>query len=150
MPLSLEIVSAQRYLAIEQTRLGDRLQVDLSISTETFDALVPNLLLQPLVENAVRHGIAPLVEGGVIAIHSRLKNTQLQIVIKNSGNPGTGFAAQRPKTGSGIGLANTAERLKALYGTDYRFELGWPQSGGCEVTVELPFRNCERGVTCAR
>ena len=150
VPLSLEIVSAQRYLAIEQTRLGDRLQVDLSISTETFDALVPNLLLQPLVENAVRHGIAPLVEGGVIAIHSRLKNTQLQIVIKNSGNPGTGFAAQRRKTGSGIGLANTAERLKALYGTDYSFELGWPQSGGCEVTVELPFRNCERGVTCAR
>ena len=150
VPLSLEIASAQRYLAIEQTRLGDRLQVDLSISAETFDALVPNMLLQPLVENAVRHGIAPLVEGGVIAIHSKLKNTQLQIVIKNSGNLGTASVAQPTKPGSGIGLTNTAERLKALYGTDYRFELGWPQSGGCEVTVELPFKNCERGLMCAR
>ena len=149
VPLSLEIASAQRYLAIEQTRLGDRLRVDLSISAETFDALVPNMLLQPLVENAVRHGIATLVEGGVIAIHSKLKNTQLQIVVKNSGNRGTAFSAQH-KPGSGIGLTNTAERLKALYGTDHRFDLGWPESGGCEVTVELPFRNCERGLTCAR
>ena len=148
VPLSLEIASAQRYLAIEQTRLGDRLRVDLSISTDTLDALVPNMLLQPLVENAVRHGIAPLVEGGVIAIHSKLNNTQLQIVVNNSGN--VGFAAQQNRSGSGIGLNNTAERLKALYGTDYRFELGWPESGGCEVTVELPFRNCERGLTCAR
>jgi len=150
VPLSLEIASAQRYLAIEQTRLGNRLRVDLSISAETFDALVPNMLLQPLVENAVRHGIATQVEGGVIAIHSKLNKTQLQIVVKNSGNRGTAFSAQQHKPGSGIGLTNTAARLKALYGTDHRFDLGWPESGGCEVTVELPFRNCERGLTCAR
>lgn len=150
VPLSLEIASAQRYLAIEQTRLGDRLRVDLSISAETLDALVPNMLLQPLVENAVRHGILPLVEGGVIAIHSKLDSAQLQIVVKNSGNLDPGFAAQPNKPESGIGLTNTAERLKALYGNDYRFELRWPESGGCEVTVELPFRNCERGLMCAR
>jgi len=150
VPLSLEIASAQRYLAIEQTRLGDRLRVDLSISTETLDALVPNMLLQPLIENAVRHGIAPLIEGGVIAIHSKLQNTQLQIMVKNSGDHGAIFGTQQNKPGNGIGLVNTAERLRTLYGTDYRFELGWPESGGCEVTVELPFRNCERGLMCAR
>src|SRR4030095_8396426 len=129
VPLSLEIAATQRYLAIEQTRLGDRLRVDLSISAETFDALVPNMLLQPLAQNAVRHGIATLVEGGVIAIQSRLNNTQLQIVVRNSGNRGTGLAAQQNKPGSGIGLTNTAERLKALYGSDHRFDLGWPESG---------------------
>jgi two-component system LytT family sensor kinase len=135
--LSQEIAFTKQYLAIEQTRLGDRLQVDLAIPSETLDALVPSMLLQPLVENAVRHGIARLIEGGRIAIAADLHAGQLRIVIRNSGPQGDG---RQPENGNGIGLRNTAERLQTLYGTHHKFSLGWPQEGGCEVTLELPFR----------
>src|SRR5271156_4826710 len=135
--LSQEMAFTQRYLAIEQTRLGDRLQVDLAIPSETLDALVPSMLLQPLVENAVRHGVVPLVQGGRITIASALRVHRLQIVIGNSGTRG---AEKQSENGNGIGLRNTAERLKTLYGDDHRFTLQWPDAGGCQVILELPFR----------
>jgi hypothetical protein len=138
--LSQEMVFTEGYLAIEQTRLGDRLKYDLDIPMRTRDALVPSMLLQPLVENAVRYGVAPLVEGGWISIKSELNADRLQIVIGNSGSPGGG---EQKKNGIGIGLGNTAERLKTLYGTDHLFSLEWPECGGCTVTVELPFRMSE-------
>ena len=140
VPLSQEIAIAEQYLAIEQTRLGDRLQVALAIAPETLDALVPNMLLQPLVENAVRHGIAPLVEGGTIAITSTLHNARLQIVVRNPGTRGAGLVEQENIAGNGIGLANTAERLKILYRRDHKFALERPEPDVCEVTVELPFK----------
>ena len=71
-PLSQEIAFTHQYLAIEQTRLGGRLRIEVAIAPETLDALVPSMLLQPLVENAVRHGVAPLVEGGTIRLESKL------------------------------------------------------------------------------
>jgi two-component system sensor histidine kinase AlgZ len=135
--LAQELVFTEGYLAIEQTRLGERLKFDLVIPIETRDALVPSMLLQPLVENAVRYGIAPLVEGGWIAIKSALDDDKLRIVIKNSGRRGEG---EQKKNENGIGLGNTAERLKTLYGADFEFSLGWPETGGCEVVLELPFR----------
>ncbi|HEY6328329.1 MAG TPA: ATP-binding protein [Blastocatellia bacterium] len=126
-------------MAIEQTRLGGRLRVDIAISPETLDALVPSMLLQPLVENAVRHGVAPLVEGGTIRIRSKISGAQLHISIQNSG---ASRARVDPtnQPAHGIGLRNTAERLKTLYGSAHRFALQWPEAGGCEATVELPFR----------
>jgi two-component system LytT family sensor kinase len=136
--LAQEFAFTQGYLAIEQTRLGDRLNFDMVIPTETRDALVPSMLLQPLVENAVRYGVAPLVEGGRIAITSMLRAGRLRIVIGNSGPRGGG---QKNMNGNGIGLGNTAERLKTLYGTNFEFSLGWPEIGGCEVVLELPFRH---------
>jgi hypothetical protein len=135
--LSQEMVFTQRYLAIEQTRLGERLQVDLAIPSETLDALLPSMLLQPLVENAVRHGVVPLVKGGRIAIASTLRVDRLQIVIGNSGMRG---GKKQNENGNGIGLKNTAERLQTLYGDDHRFTLHWPEAGGCQVIIELPFR----------
>ena len=135
--LSQELAFTERYLAIEQTRLGERLQFTMSIPSETLDALVPSMLLQPLVENAVRHGVAPLVEGGIIAIESTLHEGRLRIVIGNSGRRN---AEKQKENGNGIGLSNTAKRLKALYGANHQFSLEWPEDGGCEVTVELPFR----------
>jgi two-component system sensor histidine kinase AlgZ len=137
--LSQEIAFTEQYLAIEQTRLGGRLRVDMAISPETLDALVPSMLLQPLVENAVRHGVAPLVEGGTIRIQSKLNGSQLQVRIRNSGAP---RARVEPvnQPAHGIGLRNTAERLKTLYANAHTFALQWPEAGGCEVTVELPFR----------
>lgn len=150
-PLSQEIAFTRQYLAIEQTRLGGRLQTEVTIAPETLDALVPSLLLQPLVENAVRHGVAPLVEGGTIRIQSTLRDGQLQISIQNSATSRS-RAEPADKAAHGIGLTNTEERLKTLYGNDYKFALHY-QSGGCQVLVELPFRRTtqQREVTaCAR
>jgi two-component system sensor histidine kinase AlgZ len=135
--LSQELAFTEGYLAIEQTRLGERLRVDMAIEAETRDALVPNMLLQPLVENAVRYGVAPLVEGGWIAIKSAQHAGRLRIVIVNSGRRGEG---QQGRNGNGIGLGNTEERLRTLYGSDFVFSLAWPEAGGCEVVLELPLR----------
>jgi two-component system, LytTR family, sensor kinase len=147
--LSQELAFTEGYLAIEQTRLGDRLKIDMAVPWETRDALVPNMLLQPLVENAVRYGIAPLVEGGWIAIKSALHANKLRIVIGNSGRRG---ARDQKKNGNGIGLGNTAERLKTLYGANFEFSLRWPEAGGCEVVLELPLRrapNLQEALPCA-
>ena len=135
--LSQELAFTDGYLAIEQTRLGERLTIDMVVPLETRDALVPSMLLQPLVENAVRYGVAPLVEGGWIAIKSALRADRLRIVIGNSGRRGEG---EQKKNGNGIGLGNTEERLKTLYGANFEFSLGWPEAGGCEVVLELPLR----------
>jgi two-component system LytT family sensor kinase len=150
--LSQEIAFTEQYLAIEQTRLGGRLRTEVTIAPETLDALVPSLLLQPLVENAVRHGVAPLVAGGTIRLQSKLHGGHLQIIIQNSATS-RARAEHADKTAPGIGLINTEERLRTLYGTDYRFVLQYPAAGGCEVIVELPFRRAvqQREVTtCAR
>jgi two-component system, LytTR family, sensor kinase len=149
VPLAQELVFTEGYLAIEQTRLGDRLKFDVSVPPETRDALVPSMLLQPLVENAVRYGVAPLVEGGWIAIKSALHEDRLRIEIGNSGRRGEG---DQETNGKGIGLGNTAERLKTLYGANSEFSLAWPEAGGCEVVLELPLRrarNLQETSPCA-
>jgi LytS/YehU family sensor histidine kinase len=140
VPLSQELALTKGYLAIEQTRLGERLNIDMVVPLETQDALVPSMLLQPLVENAVRYGVAPFREGGWIAITSALRAGKLRIVIGNSGRRGEGGQA---RSGNGIGLGNTADRLKTLYGTDCEFTLAWPEAGGCEVVLELPLRRAQ-------
>lgn len=149
VPLSQELALTEGYLAIEQTRLGERLQIDMVVPLETRDALVPSMLLQPLVENAVRYGVAPFREGGWIAIKSALHADRLRIVIENSGRRGEG---DQKRNGNGIGLGNTADRLKTLYGTDCKFSLAWREAGGCEVVLELPLRrarNLEEAAPCA-
>jgi len=147
--LSQELAFTEGYLAIEQTRLGERLRIDMAIPFETRDALVPSMLLQPLIENAVRYGVAPLIEGGWIAIKSAVHADRLQIVIGNSGRRGED---QQKKNGNGIGLGNTAERLRTLYGADFEFLLAWPESGGCEVVLDLPLRrvrHLQEALPCA-
>jgi two-component system LytT family sensor kinase len=136
-PLSQEMAFTEQYIAIEKTRLGDRLQVELTISPDTLDAMVPGMLLQPLVENAVRHGVASIAEGGKIAIESGLREGRLRIIVRNSGRQG---ARKHGQGENGIGKRNISERLQTLYGNDHQFRLEWPESGGCVVTVELPIR----------
>ena len=150
--LSQELALVEQYLAIEQTRLGSRLRVAMTISEDTLDAVVPSMLLQPLVENAVRHGVAPLIEGGTVAIQSLIQNNRLLMTIRNSG-PRTGAAfLQNGESSKGIGLSNTAERLRTLYGDDQRFSMRSSEAGGYEVTIELPFRRVAsrvEGAVCA-
>ena len=140
LPLSQELLLTERYLAIEQARLGERLHVELDIAPETLKAYVPSLLLQPLVENAVRHGIAPLVEGGKIAVRSELRDSRVHISVVNSGRPKDQTDPKAATDATGIGLANTAERLRTLYGLDHYLGLEWPATGGCQVVVQIPFR----------
>jgi two-component system LytT family sensor kinase len=137
VPLSQELALTEGYLAIEQTRFGERLRIDITVPSETRDALVPNMLLQPLVENAVRYGVARQVDGGWIAIKSSLQADRLRIVVGNSGRQSEG---EHQKNGNGIGLGNTEERLKTLYGKDFVLSLAWLEAGGCEVVLELPLR----------
>jgi two-component system LytT family sensor kinase len=137
VPLSEEMAFTEQYIAIEKTRLGDRLQVELTISPETLDATVPGMLLQPLVENAVRHGVASIAEGGKIAIESQLHEGRLRIIVRNSGSTGP---RKHGEGENGIGKRNISERLRTLYGSEHQFLLEWPKSGGCAVTVELPIR----------
>ncbi|HEY1470129.1 MAG TPA: histidine kinase [Candidatus Acidoferrum sp.] len=152
--LSRELAFVEQYLAIEQTRLGEKLRVDVLISQDTLDAVVPTMLLQPLVENAVRHGVAKVVEGGTIRIESRRKADRLWIAIRNSGashetercSPSNGVGSGANGKFRGIGLKNTEERLKTLYGDDHSFLLEWPEAGGCEVTIDVPFRRAPRAV----
>jgi len=149
-PLSEEIAFIERYLAIEQIRLADRLRIEVTIPEDTLDALVPSMLLQPLVENAVRHGVAPLIAGGTIRIQSSIQNARLRIRVANSGLPPTPLDRPNPPT-YGVGLSNTVQRLETLYAADHKFELQWPEAGGCEVRIELPYRKApaQAGIVCA-
>ena len=135
VPLRQELDFLRRYLEIEQTRFGDRLAVRLEIAPETLDALVPNLLLQPLVENAIRHGIEPRAKPGRIELRSRCENGQLKLEVRDNG---VGLSPDR-KLEEGVGLSNTRARLKQLYGDRHRFALSEGPDGGLAVCLELPF-----------
>ena len=115
--LAEEVVLAQRYLEIEQVRFGSRLQVVWELDPEAGLARVPPLLLQPLVENAVRHGVEPAPEGGVIRIRTRVKLGRALVSIVNS-LPGT----PRPQPGNGIALQNVRERLRLMHDMAAQFE----------------------------
>ena len=148
VPLRQELDFVRRYLEIEQTRFGDRLAVRLEIAPETLDALVPNLLLQPLVENAIRHGIEPRAKPGQIELRSRCENGQLKLEVRDNG---VGLSPDR-KLEEGVGLSNTRARLKQLYGDRHRFALSEGPDGGLAVCLELPFHahvNRIRGASVA-
>ena len=129
-----ELSLAQRYLDIEQIRLGERLRITTSVDSATLDALVPMFILQPIVENAVRHGIAPRTAPGTVAISARRRADELQIEIADDGS---GFAADAVE---GIGLTNTRARLAHLYGDNQRLEITRGAVGGATVRLVLPFR----------
>ncbi|MGB8732367.1 MAG: histidine kinase [Candidatus Sulfotelmatobacter sp.] len=153
VPFSQELALAKQYLAIEQTRLGERLQIAFVIAPESLEATVPSMLLQPLVENAVQHGVGQLPKGGDIAIETRRNDDRLEVVVRNSGPRPTSEAMEHKNGRNGIGLANTVERLKTLYGDNHRFKLQWLEEGGCQVTIELPFQKSAQNVedlTCVR
>lgn len=133
--LADELALAAQYLDIEQVRFGDRLQVTYDVDEDAYRALVPVMLLQPLLENATRHGIARLPAGGSIAISAHVTGNRLALAIENSGPA----IDARPDGSSGIGLANTRERLEVLHGSLQSVKTIASASGGFRVQIELPF-----------
>jgi two-component system LytT family sensor kinase len=136
IPLRRELDFLDRYLDIQQVRFGDRLRVEKEIDAATLEALVPTLILQPLVENAVRHGIEPNPATGVVTLRARrADNGALHLTVRDSG----GGSRTPSKSASGIGLANTRGRLQELYGNRARLTLNTDADGGFAVELEIPF-----------
>jgi len=135
--LKQEIEILQSYLAIEETRFRDRLSVAIDVDPAVLDARVPHLLLQPLVENAVRHGIAPRARPGRVGIRAVRSGGQLHIEVRDSGD---GLPPDRLiAMNDGVGLGNTRARLAHLYGAAQSFSFANLAGGGFQVTVSIPF-----------
>jgi sensor histidine kinase YesM len=134
--LGEEVDYLRRYLQIQQVRFGERLRARLDIPPDLLSAMVPNLLLQPLAENAIKHGIAQRVLGGTVAVSAVREGGDLLITIRNDGpaRDGDGEA-----THTGVGLANLSSRLQILYGDRSALQLRHAEAGGTEVVVRLPY-----------
>jgi len=130
--LEAELRTLQPYLELQQLRFGERLRVELEVAPEALRWRVPHLILQPLVENAIRHGLAPRAQPGTVQIRARVLGELLQLQVADDG---VGLAAQ-PR--EGLGLRNTRERLQQLYGTASRCELRGSPGAGCEATLLIP------------
>ena len=135
IPLAEEIAFLEQYLAIEQVRFSDRLRVQWNVDDRARAALVPSFVLQPIVENAIKHGIAKRAEAGRIEISARVVGDRLELRVRDDG---VGMPSP-PR--EGVGLSNTRERLHTLYGPDARLDIqALPGGGGTEVVLTLPLR----------
>jgi sensor histidine kinase YesM len=132
-----EISFLERYIEIEEIRFKDRLTVRMELAPETLDAEVPTLLLQPLVENAIRHGISRKPGAGEIVIRSSRQGGTLALEVRDTG---PGFNQSTDSTRTGIGLANTRARLEQLYNAGQSLVLQDAPGGGALVSVRLPYR----------
>ena len=139
LTVSEELVLVDQYIELQQLRFADRVQVSIDADEETYSALLPTLILQPLVENAVQHGVLPHECGGSVHVSITRRGSDLRVAVEDDG-PGS------TKSGAptfGVGLGNTAERLRALYGDDAALSIGRSASGGFSIVVRLPFRVSE-------
>jgi two-component system LytT family sensor kinase len=137
LQLKEELDFIEKYLEIEHTRFGERLRVVFDIDPAVLDAAVPSLVLQPLVENALRHGIGPKVSGGRIEIVARRDTGgQLALIVRDDGYGVPHHELEA--LNEGVGVSNTRSRLALLYGERHRFEFRTPAGGGLEVTVAIP------------
>jgi signal transduction histidine kinase len=136
--LSEELEVVENYLAIEQVRFADRLRIEIKVEPAALDSLVPCFLLQPIVENAIRHGIAHCESDGVVEATARRDGNLLRLQVRDSGAGRNG----RAKPGNGIGLKNTRERLAHFYQDGYAMKAEPLAAGGFEVAIAIPY---ERG-----
>ncbi|RTE87794.1 sensor histidine kinase [Lysobacter sp. N42] len=142
--LDKEIDALMLYLDIEKARFTDRLNVQLDITEEARKGLVPSLLLQPLIENSIKYAVAKLEDGGNIDISAYVEAGMLNIKIEDNGPEPFSAADQKRKKREGVGLKNTEERLRALYGKQYSFTLEANQPSGCIVTISIPWQPTEK------
>lgn len=133
--LAEDLATLDDYVAIESAQMRERLTVTFDIDPEALTAAVPVLLMQPLVENAVRHGLQPRAQGGTVHVSVKRVDHELHIVITDNG---VGLSSSFVE--GGVGLANTRSRLAQLYGSRQRFDIAPEENGGVRVTVRLPFR----------
>jgi two-component system, LytTR family, sensor kinase len=131
-----ELVFVDRYLEIQQERFADRLTIERDIAEDTLDAFLPPLILQPIVENAVQHGIANRMDGGTLAIVTRRSGDMLEVRVVDSG----GEKTEETTSGTGLGLANTRRRLAQLYGEGFELKLNNAFAHGSELLMRIPFR----------
>jgi two-component system LytT family sensor kinase len=137
VPLRKEVEFVDHYLEIQQTRFGDRLRIDRQIDPAVMDALVPPLILQPLVENAIRYGVESRETGGTLILRATREGDSLRLEISDDGE---GFSGQILRAGNGIGLSNTKARLQELYGDRHQFIITARRPAGACVKVQIPFR----------
>jgi two-component system LytT family sensor kinase len=135
--LSDELKFVGRYLAIEKIRFGDRLCVEYDVPAECQRAQIPSFLIQPLVENAVRHGVSKRAAAGIIRISARCDGDKLRVSVSDDG-PGL-----VTEPAPGVGLGNTSSRLEQLFGASAQVRLRDAEAGGAVCEVELPFRLTE-------
>jgi hypothetical protein len=135
--LAAELQIIENYLAIEQVRFADRLRVEIRVDPTALDGLIPCFLLQPLVENAIRHGIAQREEDGLIVASIERNGGSLYLRVRDNGPGFNGNGHKQP--GHGIGLKNTEERLSHFYQTHYEMRVLEPESGGFEVAITIPY-----------
>jgi len=140
--LEFEIKALELYLEIEKTRFGERLQLDFKISDAAKVALIPSLLLQPIIENSMKHVIAQNEEGGIISLSADVVSNKLVLELSDTGSgDGVDRNKIKSKTGRGVGLRNIDERLKVLYSDNYVFNLNVRPSGGLKTTIKLPLES---------
>lgn len=137
LPLREELEFLQHYLELEQVRFADRLRVELDVEPGADAAEVPNLILQPLVENAIRHGIQPSMAGGTLTVRARRDGEWLVIDVLDDG---VGLSAASGGKGTGIGLTNTRERLRESFGDRHQFTIAPRSPSGTRVTLRVPWK----------
>ncbi len=137
--LAQEVETLKLYLEIEKMRFEERLRPRFDIDPRVEKARLPSLLLQPLVENAIKYAVTPKEEGAEIAVIARLAGDRVQITVSDTG-PGLRETKTRPSLSTGVGLANIRDRLAQAYGPDHRFLTRSNRGGGFEVDIELPFQ----------
>jgi len=135
VPLSQELEFVGNYLAIEQVRFADRLRVEMNVDPSAVDGLVPSFLLQPIVENAIRHGIARCEHNGLVEASAIRDGDELHLRVRDTGT-GMMYAQQN---GHGIGLSNTRERLDHFYQDGYKMQAQPLSTGGFEVAITIPY-----------
>ena len=138
VPLHEELEFIDDYLGIEEIRFGrDKLQIFKEIDEETLDAFIPSMLLQPIIENAIKHGLAPRLEGGEIHLRTRRHDGRLLIDIEDNG---IGISPQRLREvyGGGIGISNVHERLRLLYGEQFKMDIRSQEGEGTQIHIEIP------------
>lgn len=142
-PLAEELTVVGQYLDVERIRFGERLAVRFDVDEVAYRAAVPSLLLQPLVENAIRHDVATHERSSTVAVTARVADGRLRLSVENSGGVGGAVRGAARGAAGGIGLANLRERLAVLYGADHALRAGARDGGGFGVEIELPFRVAE-------
>ncbi len=138
VPLREEIEFVRKYLDLEKERFGERLQYEINVDSETQEELIPPIIIQPIVENAIKHGLSSLIEGGLIKIAVRLNKSMLQFSICDTGK-GVGLNSKEALLSKGVGLSNTNERLFKMYGTYLELHNNTPR--GLCVNFSIPLHN---------